>query len=87
MKFSYTLKPLTTPLVGWFGLPLILDFGMILPLTIGKCTNIKIMLVEFLFMDYSSSYNGIMEGTFLHETRVVASTYHIALKFPIDVGT
>ena len=42
--------------------------------------------VNFLVVDYSSSYNAIIGRPTLNSWKVVTSTYHLSVKFPIDYG-
>ena len=39
--------------------------------------------VNFLVVDYSSSYNAIIERPTLNSWKAVTSTYHLSIKFPI----
>lgn len=43
--------------------------------------------MDFLIMDYISSYNSILTRPFSYRVRVVTLTYHLALKFPTDMET
>ena len=42
--------------------------------------------IEFLVMDVSSPYTAIMGRRWLHKLKVVGSSLHQKLHFPIDYG-
>ena len=42
--------------------------------------------VTFLIVDYSSAYNAILGRPTLNSWKVVTSTYHLMIKFPIEYG-
>ena len=42
--------------------------------------------VNFLVVDFSSSYNEIIGQPTLNSWRVATSTYHLSIKFPIEYG-
>lgn len=82
MKLSYPFKPMTTNLVEFSELSLIPRGSITLPIIIRYDTNTRITIV-----DCPSLYNCIMGRPFLHRVKVVASTYHLALKFLTYMGT
>lgn len=86
MKVQLPLKQVNTPLYGFFEKPLTLDDSVELPITIGEVRATRTIMIKFLVVDCRSTYNGIMGLPFLHTTRVVSSTYHLALKFLIEMG-
>lgn len=86
MKLSHPLKPSTTSLVRLSRLSLILKGSVTLAVIIGHGTKIRIIMVDFLIMDCSSSYNCILGRPFLYGAKVRASTYHLTMKFPTDMG-
>ena len=42
--------------------------------------------VNFLVVDYSSSYNAIIRRPTLNSWKAVTSTYHLLVKFPTEHG-
>ena len=42
--------------------------------------------VNFLVVDYSSSYNAIIGRPTLNSWKTVTSTYHLSVKFPTEYG-
>ena len=42
--------------------------------------------VNFLVVDYSSSYNAIIGRPTLNSWKAITSTYHLNVKFPTDYG-
>ena len=42
--------------------------------------------VNFLVVDYSSSYNAIIGRPTLNSWKAVTSTYHLLVKFPTECG-
>ena len=42
--------------------------------------------VNFLMVDYSSSYNAIIGKPILNSWKAIASTYHLSIKFPTKYG-
>ncbi|XP_058211815.1 uncharacterized protein LOC131324001 [Rhododendron vialii] len=61
----------------------------------GSCTEVRtlpvqvgtvVLRTDFLVVDVSSSYNGIIGRTWLHKMRAVSSTYQQMLKFPGSNG-
>lgn len=77
---------MTTPLVGFFGFSMILEGYVILSVTMGQGIDMKTFIVDFIIVNYPSPYNVILGQPFLLVEPVVASTYHIFLKFPIENG-
>lgn len=62
--------------VGIIPLPIVFSFY---PWQINKEVN-------FLIVDFSSSYNAIIGRPTLNIWKVVTSTYHLFIKFPIEYG-
>ena len=42
--------------------------------------------VNFLVVDYTSSYNAIIGRSTLNNWKAMTSTYHLSVKFPIEYG-
>ncbi|KAL0455314.1 UNVERIFIED_CONTAM: hypothetical protein Slati_0870600 [Sesamum latifolium] len=57
-----------------------------LPLTLGTIPLRKSCLLKFLVVDIPSAYNVILGRPTLNAFRVIISTYHIKIKFPIIRG-
>ena len=74
--------PSDTPLVG-FGGTKVFHIGTItLPVTIGTYPQQLTKEVNFLVIDFSSTYNAIIGWPTLNAWREVTSTYHLLVKFP-----
>lgn len=43
-------------------------------------------MVSFVVVDYPSAYNTISRQSTLNKIRVVTSTYHLKMKFPMEHG-
>ena len=73
-----------SPLVGFGGMK-VQPVGTITLLVVVKAypqqTTKK---VNFLVVDYSSSYNVIIGRPTLNSWKTITSTYHLSVKFPID---
>ena len=57
-----------------------------LPMVIGAYPQQITKEVNFLVVDYSSSYNAIIGRPTLNSWKAVTSTYHLFVKFPTDYG-
>ena len=55
-----------------------------LPVVVGAYLQEITKEVNFLVVDYSSSYNAIIGRPTFNSWKVVTSTYHLSVKFPID---
>ena len=55
-------------------------------LTAGDTLNTKTVRLNFAVLDIDSSYNAILGRTGLHALGAVASSYHLAMKFPTASG-
>ena len=55
-----------------------------LPVVVGAYPQQITKEVNFLVVDYSSSYNAITGRSTLNSWKVVTSTYHLSVKFPIE---
>lgn len=54
-----------------------------LPVTVGQGAPMVTTMTDFLIVKASSSYNAILRRQTLNDLKVVTSTYHIKMKFPI----
>ena len=80
------LIPTNAPLVG-FGGTRVHPLGVVtLPVTVGDYPQQIIKDVTFLVIDYSFAYNAILGRPPLNSWKVVTSTYHLMIKFPIEYG-
>ncbi|XP_022158093.1 uncharacterized protein LOC111024662 [Momordica charantia] len=80
------LKSNLAPLVGFGGERVIQKCRIKLPVTFGNGPRNITKIVEFLVVDYSSSYNAILGRPTIHTLKAIPSTYHKSLKFPTDGG-
>ena len=74
------------PLVGFRGIKVQPVGTITLPVVVGAYPQQITKEVNFLVVDYSSSYNAIIGKPTLNSWKVVTSTYHLFVKFPIDYG-
>ena len=57
-----------------------------LPVVVGSYPQQITKEVNFLVVDYSSSYNAIIERPTLNSWKAITSTYHLSVKFPTEYG-
>lgn len=80
------LVPVGNPLVGFSG-EQVLPIGAIeLPVMAGASPQQKTVMVKFLVVDGRSAYNVILGRPALNELGAIASSPHLCMKFPTDVG-
>ena len=80
------LRPVNSPLVGFGGIK-VQPVGIIsLSVVVGAYPRQITKDMNFLVVDCSSSYNAIIGGPTLNSWKVVTSTYHLSVKFPIEHG-
>ncbi|XP_073120615.1 uncharacterized protein [Henckelia pumila] len=80
---GFELEPISTPLYGFTGHD-IRSLGQIfLPVSMGNDPRRVTKMVNFTVVDAPTSYNGILVRPTMKDFRVVASTYHLKLKFPV----
>ncbi|XP_073031328.1 uncharacterized protein [Primulina eburnea] len=83
---EFEFEPVSTPLYGFAG-HAIPPLGQItLPLSLGHDSRRVTKMITFTVVNTPSSYNGILGQPALKDFRVVASTYHQKLKFPMGKG-
>ena len=58
-----------------------------LPMTMGQETCEVTYILNFLVIKVVTSYIAILGGTRINSFKVVASTYHMKIKFPVKIGT
>ncbi|KAK3003953.1 hypothetical protein RJ639_018744 [Escallonia herrerae] len=80
------VKPISSPLYGFTGASAPVEG--IIPFTViaGTAPLQCVQTIDFLVVKVKSSYNGILGRTGLNKLRAVASTYHLAMKFPTPQG-
>lgn len=80
------LTPAQTPLYLFAGECVRAAGTIRLPITVGDGPGKATWMMEFLFVNRSSVYNIILGRPTLIALKVVVSTYHLAMKFPIPNG-
>ena len=80
------LIPTNAPLVGFRGTKVFPLGAVTLSVTVGDYPQQITRDVTFLVVDCSSAYNGILRRPTLNSWKVVTSTYHLMIKFPIEYG-
>ena len=73
-------------LVGFEGIKVYPLGAVTLPVTVGDYPQQIIRDVMFLVVDCSSAFNAILRQPTLNSWKVVTSTYHLMIKFPIEYG-
>lgn len=76
------LKPIDAPLYDFSSL----SGGVKLLVIAGSHPDQATVLTNFLVVDTLGIYNSIISKPTLNALKVVVSTYHLALKFPMLVG-
>ena len=80
------LRPVHSPLVGFGGMKVQPVGTITLPVVVGAHPQQVTRNVNFLVVDYSSSYNAIIGRPTLNSWKTVTSTYHLSVKFPTEYG-
>ena len=80
------LRLVNSPLVGFSGMKVQPVGTVTLPIMEGAYPQQVAKNVNFLVIDYSSSYNAIIGRPILNNLKAVTSTYHMSVKFPIEHG-
>ncbi|RWW36791.1 hypothetical protein BHE74_00058158 [Ensete ventricosum] len=82
-KYLVTLTSTLTGFTGDFVSPV----GVIaIPVTFGRESRSKTLMVSFMVVKLSSAYNAIIGRPTLNRLKTVVSTYHRLLKFPTRAG-
>ncbi|XP_022158687.1 uncharacterized protein LOC111025147 [Momordica charantia] len=80
------LKSSPAPLIG-FGRERVIPEGRIeLHVTFGSGPKSVTKMMDFLVVDYTSSYNAILGRSTMHMLKAIPSTYHQSMKFPTSGG-
>ncbi|KAK3023934.1 hypothetical protein RJ639_043604 [Escallonia herrerae] len=80
------VKPISSPLYGFTGASAPVEGIIPLTIIVGTAPLQSVQTIDFLVVKVKSSYNGILGRTGLNKLRAVASTYHLAMKFPTPQG-
>ncbi|XP_050248776.1 uncharacterized protein LOC126696030 [Quercus robur] len=80
------LHPVNSPLVGFGGMKVQPVGTISLSVVVGAYPRQITKDVNFLVVDCPSSYNAIIGRPTLNSWKVVTSTYHLSVKFPIEHG-
>ncbi|XP_075670104.1 uncharacterized protein LOC142639854 [Castanea sativa] len=78
------LYPVNSPLVGFGGMKVQPVDTITLLVVVEDYPQQITKEVNFLIVDYSSSYNAIIGRPTLNSWKAVTSTYHLSVKFPIE---
>ena len=76
-------EPKKSTLYGFTGSSVHYEGIINLPVDLGTHPCQHIQVVEFMVVDFPSSYNAIIGRLTLNAIRTVTSTYHLLVKFPI----
>ena len=77
---------MNSPLIGFKGMKVQPVGTITLPVVVGAYPQQITNEVNFLVVDYSSSYNAIIGRPTLNNWKAITSTYHLYVKFPTDYG-
>ena len=80
------LRLVNSPLLGFGGMKVQPVGTITLPVMVGAYPQQITKEVNFLVVDYSSSYNAIIGRPTLNSWKAVTSTYHLFVKFPTNYG-
>ena len=80
------LRPACSPLIGFGGMKVQPIGTITLPVVVGSYPQQITKSLNFLVVDYSSSYNAIIGRPTLNSWKAVTSTYHLSVKFPTEYG-
>ncbi|KAK3008068.1 hypothetical protein RJ639_013511 [Escallonia herrerae] len=80
------VKPISSPLYDFTGASAPVEGIIHLTIIAGTAPLQSVQTIDFLVVKVKSSYNGILGRTGLNKLRAVASTYHLAMKFPTPQG-
>ncbi|XP_075481218.1 uncharacterized protein LOC142521929 [Primulina tabacum] len=80
---GYHLEAVDTTIFGFAGHAVYPEGEIVLPLSLGTGEPKKKVMTTFTVVDATSLYNIIFRLPTMNELRVVASTYHQKIKFPV----
>ncbi|KAK3031549.1 hypothetical protein RJ639_035462 [Escallonia herrerae] len=80
------VKLITSPLYGFTGASAPVKGIASLTVVAGEALQLATHTLDFLIVKVKSSYNGFLGRTGLNRLQVVASTYHLLMKFPMSRG-
>ena len=80
------LRLVNSHLVGFGGMKVQPVGTVTLPVVVRAYPQQVTKDVNFLIVDYSSSYNAIIGRPILNSLKVVTSTYHLSIKFLTEYG-
>ena len=80
------IRPVSSPLVGFGGMKVQPVGTVTLSVVVEAYPQQITKEVNFLMVDYSSSYNAIIGKPILNSWKAIASTYHLSIKFPTKYG-
>ena len=80
------LRPACSPLIGFEGMKVYLVGIVTLPVVVGSYPRQITKSVNFLVVDWSSSYNAIIGKPTLNSWKAVTSTYHLSVQFTTECG-
>ncbi|XP_075658862.1 uncharacterized protein LOC142628701 [Castanea sativa] len=82
------LRPVSVLFIGFERMKVLLVSTISLPVLVGSYPWQTNKEVNFLVVDYSSSYNVIIRRPTLNNWRAAMSTFHLSIKFPTeyDIG-
>ena len=80
------IKPFTSPLVSFTGDRIVLRGIVILTVIAGTYPVQVAKEIDFLIVNYPSTYNIILGRPVLNKLKAVTSTYYLKVKFPIAHG-
>ncbi|XP_075633548.1 uncharacterized protein LOC142606014 [Castanea sativa] len=80
------LRPFDSPLISFSGDKVYPKGIVTLTITVGTYPRQLTRQLDFLVVDYPSSYNVIIERPTLNQWKLATSTYCLKVKFPIENG-
>ncbi|KAK3039055.1 hypothetical protein RJ639_028506 [Escallonia herrerae] len=80
------LRKIDTPLYDFSNHPVDCEVIIALPVTVGAPPTQAKLMLDFVVVRVPSAYNAILGQTALNQLRVVVSTYHMKMKFPMKNG-
>ena len=80
------LRPKNVPLIRFRGTKVLLVGTISLPVSVGSYPQQLVKEVNFVFVNYSSSYKAIIGRPILNSWRATMFTCHLSIKFPTEYG-